>query len=54
MRYDFQKKCRFCRWIKGASGWISECKNSDSEYCGGECIEKQGPESEPCDDKEED
>ena len=39
-----------CKFI---GHWISECKNKDCYYYGDECIEKQGSDSEPCDDKEE-
>ncbi len=45
-------KCIFCKWHRVADAWISECTNSNSEYCGGGCIEKQGADSEPCDDRE--
>lgn len=51
-RQNFQQKCRFCKWSKAAGAWISECTNKNSEYCGGECVEKQGYDSQPCDDKE--
>lgn len=46
-------KCKFCKWTKVAGRWVSECKNEDCYYFGDECIEKQGYDSEPCDDKEE-
>lgn len=49
----FEMKCRFCKWDKIAGRWISECTNESCENYGEECIEKQGPESTWCDDKEE-
>lgn len=45
-------RCRFCRWDKSSGAWISECTNADSEFCGEECIEQQGDDSEYCDDRE--
>lgn len=58
MSYDWghgytHEKCRFTKWSKVNGHWVSECRNKDCYYFGGECIEKQGAESEPCDDKEE-
>lgn len=48
-------KCIFCKWYKDSFGnWVSECTNENSEYCGGECIEKVKVESSYCDDKETD
>ena len=47
------EKCRFCRWYKVAGAWVSECNNSSSEFYGWGCVEKQGDDSEQCDDKEE-
>lgn len=46
-------KCKFCKWSKPAGAWISECTNENCEHYGDECAEKQGAESEWCDDKEE-
>lgn len=46
-------KCKFIRWSKVSGHWISECKNKNCIYYGEECIEKQGDDSEPCDEKEE-
>lgn len=50
-RGEMSDKCKFCKWYKINGIWISECCNSNSVYCGDECIEKIGYESEPCDDK---
>lgn len=59
MSYDWghgytHEKCKFTKWSKEAGAWVSECTNENCYYFGGECIEKQGADSEPCDDKVED
>ncbi len=45
-------KCKYLSWYKINDVWVSECTNENCVYCGDECIEKIGYESEPCDKKE--
>ena len=52
MSYDYKAKCKYIKWEKVCDRWISECRNKNCYYYGDECIEKQGYDSEPCDDKE--
>ena len=59
MSYDWgrgytHEKCKFTKWRKSAGAWVSECTNEKCYYFGDECIERQGADSEPCDDKVED
>ena len=54
MNYDYNAKCKHCKWSKAGGRWISECRNKECYYYGDECIEKQGyDDREPCDEKEE-
>ena len=52
MSYDYKAKCKYIKWEKVCDRWISECRNKNCYYYGDECVEKQGYDSEPCDDKE--
>ncbi len=59
MNYDWgrgytHEKCKFTKWRKSAGAWVSECMNEKCYYFGDECIERQGADSEPCNDKAED
>ena len=56
MSYDWgrgytHEKCKFTKWRKSAGAWVSECTNEKCYYFGDECIERQGADSEPCDDR---
>lgn len=54
MAYYSETKCKYCKWYKVGDVWTSICTNENCYDCnGGECIEKIGYESEPCDDKVE-
>lgn len=52
--YSEDSTCRFCSFSKVAGAWVNECTNPNSEYFGGECIEKQRYGKSDCDDKEVD
>jgi len=47
------EKCKYLKWYRFKGGqWQSECSNTECEYYGEECVEKDRCEPSECEYKE--